>query len=101
MLADHGFDIRDSVGLMCAEVKIPAFTIGRCQLDAEDVEETQQIAHLRVHVERVTGCVRTEDTILSETIPVSMVLPCEGEDTIFLYKIVSLCCAWLICAQVL
>lgn len=31
VLADHGFDIRDSVRLMCAEVKIPAFA-GRCQL---------------------------------------------------------------------
>ncbi|XP_077058646.1 uncharacterized protein LOC143711199 [Siphateles boraxobius] len=93
VLADRGFDIRDSVGLMCAEVKIPAFTRGRCQLDAKDVEETRQIAHLRVHVERVIGCVRNKYTILSETIPVSMVLPCEDEDMIFLDKIVSVCCA--------
>ncbi len=36
-LADQGFDIRDSVGLMYAEVKIPAFTFS--QLEAKDVEE--------------------------------------------------------------
>lgn len=41
VLADRGFDIQDSVGLMCAEVKIPAFTKGRCQLD---VESTRKIA---------------------------------------------------------
>ncbi|XP_077057551.1 uncharacterized protein LOC143710491 [Siphateles boraxobius] len=81
VLADRGFDIRDSVGLMCAG------------LDAKDVEETRQIAHLRVHVERVIGCVRNKYTILSETIPVSMVLPCEDKDMIFLDKIVSVCCA--------
>ncbi|XP_056152611.1 uncharacterized protein LOC130127078 isoform X2 [Lampris incognitus] len=93
VLADHGFDIRGSVGLMCAEVKIPAFTRGRCRLDAKNVEETRRMAHLRVHVERVIRCVRTRYTILSETIPVSTVLPCEGDDIIFLDKIVSVCCA--------
>ena len=39
VLADRGFNIRESVGMMCAEVKIPAFTRGRAQLDAKDVEE--------------------------------------------------------------
>jgi len=28
LLADRGFDIQESVGMMCAEVKIPAFTKG-------------------------------------------------------------------------
>jgi hypothetical protein len=32
VLADRGFDIQDSVGLHCAEVKIPAFTRGKKQL---------------------------------------------------------------------
>ncbi len=30
VLADRGFDIRGSVRLVCAEVKIPAFTIPVC-----------------------------------------------------------------------
>lgn len=47
------FDIKDSAGLMCVQVKIPAFTRGRCQLDAKDVEETRKRSHLWVHVERV------------------------------------------------
>uniref|UniRef100_A0A8C2BTS9 Si:dkey-20i10.7 n=1 Tax=Cyprinus carpio TaxID=7962 RepID=A0A8C2BTS9_CYPCA len=94
VLAERGFfDIRDSVGLVCAEVKIPAFTRGRSQLDAKDVEETRQIAHLRVHVERVIGCVRTKYTILNGI--VSMVLPCQGEDMTFLDKIVTVCCAMI------
>uniref|UniRef100_A0A667WJ66 THAP-type domain-containing protein n=1 Tax=Myripristis murdjan TaxID=586833 RepID=A0A667WJ66_9TELE len=57
VLADQGFDIRESVGMMYAEVKTPAFTKGRRQLDAKDVEETRSLAHLRIHVERVIGVV--------------------------------------------
>ena len=34
VLADRGFDIQESVGLMCAEVKIPAFTRGKTQLSS-------------------------------------------------------------------
>ncbi|XP_041960285.1 uncharacterized protein LOC121718915 [Alosa sapidissima] len=93
VLADRGFDTEDSVGLMCAEVKIPAFTKGRCQLDARDVESTRKIAHLRIHVERVIGTVRNKYTILSDKVPIHMVLPCKDEDMTFLDKIVSVCCA--------
>lgn len=53
VLADRGFDIQESVSMLCAEVKLPAFTRGRCQLAAGDVEETRKISHLRIHAERV------------------------------------------------
>ncbi|CAK6955299.1 hypothetical protein AMEX_G25762%2C partial [Scomber scombrus] len=71
VLVDCGFGIKGSVGLMCAEVRISAFTRRHSQLDAKDVEETRQIAHLRVHVERVIGCVHTSHIILNETKPSS------------------------------
>lgn len=48
VLADRGFDIKYSEGMMCAEVKVPGFTKGRRQLDAKDVKNTRAIAHLRV-----------------------------------------------------
>ncbi len=57
LLADQGFDTKESVGTMCAEVRTPAFTKGRQQLDTKDVKETRAIAHLRIHVERVIGLV--------------------------------------------
>ncbi|XP_063070700.1 uncharacterized protein LOC134461770 [Engraulis encrasicolus] len=92
VLAVLGFDIEESVGLMCAEVKIPAFTRGHFQLEARDVENTRKIAHLRTHVERVIGTVRNKYTFLSAKVPISIVLPREGEEKTFLDKIVSVCC---------
>lgn len=92
VLADRGFDIKDSVGMMCAEVKVPAFTKGRCQLDAKAVENTRAIAHLRIHVERVIGSMRNKYTMLHKRIPVSLLLPCEGEEMTLLDKIVNVSC---------
>ena len=64
MLADRGFDIRESVGVMCAEVHIQAFTKGKKQLSTKEVESTRKIANVRIHVERVIGSVRQKYTIL-------------------------------------
>uniref|UniRef100_A0A8C9ZFR5 THAP-type domain-containing protein n=1 Tax=Sander lucioperca TaxID=283035 RepID=A0A8C9ZFR5_SANLU len=89
VLADRGFNIKDSVGMMCAEVKIPAFTKSRCQLDAKDVEDTRAIAHLRIHVERVIGSLRNKYTLLHNTIPISLLLPCKDEELTLLDKIVN------------
>ncbi|XP_035992033.1 uncharacterized protein LOC118562916 isoform X2 [Fundulus heteroclitus] len=93
VLADRGFDIQENVGLLCAEVKLPAFTKGMCQLDAKNVEETRKIAHLRIHVERVIGNVNQKYKILTGTMPISLILPCEGEDVTLLDKVVTVCCA--------
>uniref|UniRef100_A0A673I977 THAP-type domain-containing protein n=1 Tax=Sinocyclocheilus rhinocerous TaxID=307959 RepID=A0A673I977_9TELE len=92
VLADQGFDIKDSVGMMCAEVKIPAFTKRRCQLDAKDVEDTHAIAHLRIHVERVIGSLRNKYTLLHNTISISLLLPCKDEEFTLLDKLVNVCC---------
>ncbi|XP_037546707.1 uncharacterized protein LOC119423395 [Nematolebias whitei] len=94
VLADRGFDIQEHVGMLCAEVKLPAFTKGMCQLDAKNVEETRKIAHLRIHVERVIGNVCQKYKILSGTMPISLILPCECEDVTLLDKVVTVCCAF-------
>ncbi len=65
--------------MMCAEVKIPAFTKSRCQLDAEDVEDTRAIAHLRTHVERVIGSLHNKYILLHNTLPICLLLPCKDE----------------------
>ena len=46
VLADHGFDIAESAGSMQAKLHIPAFTKGKAQLSAVEVEETKKIANV-------------------------------------------------------
>ena len=48
VLADRGFDIADSVGMQQAHLHIPAFTRGKSQLSALEVERV-----VRIHVEQV------------------------------------------------
>ncbi|XP_060075795.1 uncharacterized protein LOC132555464 [Ylistrum balloti] len=92
VLADRGFDIAESVGLKCAEVKIPAFTKGKKQLSALEVEQTRKIAHVRIHVERVIGLVRNKYTILKGTLPIDY-LQSDHEEVPLVDKIVTVCCA--------
>lgn len=91
VLADRGFDIKDSVGLMCAEVKIPAFTKGQSQLSTFDVEATRKIAHVRIHVERVIGTVWQKFTILNSTLPIDF-LKMDSEEFSTVDKIVTVSC---------
>ena len=84
--------IKDSVALMCAEVKIPAFTKGKPQLCPVDVETTRKIAHVRIHVERVIGLLRQKYAILSCTVPIHFVKT-EGDGVTTLDKMVNVGCA--------
>ncbi|WAR11745.1 hypothetical protein MAR_025925 [Mya arenaria] len=92
ILADRGFDIQESVGTMCAQVYIPAFTKGKAQLGALDVEKTRRIANSRIHVERVIGLVRQKYQILSSKVPHDY-LQTDEDKTLALDKIVHVCCA--------
>ena len=49
--------VAESVGIMQASLRIPAFTKGKDQLSPIEVEETRTIANVRIHVERVIGMV--------------------------------------------
>ena len=57
VLADRGFNIAESVGMMQARLHIPGFTKGKDQLSAAEVQKTRTIANVRIHVERVIGMV--------------------------------------------
>ena len=50
--------------MMQASLLIPAFTKGKSQLSALEVENTRTIANFCIHVERVIGCVRQKYSIL-------------------------------------
>ena len=80
VLADRGFNIAESVGLMQACLHIPAFTKGKAQLSTLEVENTRTIANVRIHVERVIGCVRQKYSILQGTLPIDFVSKRKQDD---------------------
>ena len=93
VLADMGFDIADSVGFYQATLKIPAFTRGKRQLSAHDIQETRKIANVRIHVERVIGLVRRKYVILQSILPVELITAKPGEAEAPIDKIARVCCA--------
>ena len=46
ILADRGFDIRDSVSTCCSSLAMPAFPKGKSQLSGIEVEQTRRIANV-------------------------------------------------------
>ena len=92
VLADRGFDIADSVGFYPARLHIPAFTRGKKQLSAKEVE-TRKIANVRIHVERVIGLVRRKYSILQGILPIQLVTARRGGDLAPIDKIAIICCA--------
>ena len=78
ILADRGFTVQDSVGLYCAEVKVPPFTRGKKQLSRSDVDTARQLSRVRIHMERVIGVIRQIYTILESTLPINMIM-CDKE----------------------
>ena len=92
VLADRGFDISESVGTMQARLHIPAYTRGKDQLSALEVEETRSIANVRIHVERVIGAVRQKYTVLQSTLPINFVTRRRDEDCPIVDRIICVCC---------
>ena len=74
MLADRGFDILESVGMLQAKLHIPSFTKGKDQLSALEMEETRSFANVRIHVERVIGAVHQKYSILKGTLPIDFLI---------------------------
>ena len=93
VLADRGFDITDSVAMYRAKLYLPAFTRGKDQLSALEVEETRSIANVRIHVERVIGSVRQKYSILKGMIPLNFLTGREDDDIPMIDRIGRVSCA--------
>ncbi|XP_035678171.1 uncharacterized protein LOC118416983 isoform X1 [Branchiostoma floridae] len=93
VLADRGFTIADSVAFQGAKLHIPAFTKGKKQLSASEVETTRKIANVRIHVERVIGLVRRKYSVLQSTLPIPLVKSKPGDALAPIDKITRVCCA--------
>ena len=77
--ADRGFNIHESVGMFCAEVKMPAFTKGKKQLSQAEVDTSRQLSRLCTHVERAIGAVGQKYTMLESTLPINLIMSTPGK----------------------
>jgi len=94
ILADRGFRIQEQVGLYCARVETPAFTRGKKQLGAVELEDSRKLAAVRIHVERVIGQARSKYRMLHGPVPISLLIKSsEEEEFTSLDKIVRVACA--------
>lgn len=71
VMADRGFTIQDVLTPLGVRLNIPPFLGKREQLAASEVVDTQQIASLRIHVERAIRRVK-EYNILANVMPASL-----------------------------
>lgn len=92
VLAHRGFLIGDTLAILGARLQIPAFTKGKRQLCPFDIEETRNIAHVRIHVERIIGTLKQKFSILQSPIPISLLSNISGGKCI-LDKVVIVCAA--------
>ena len=93
VLADRGFDLSDTMALLSAYIKVPAFMKGKSQLSMADVIETRKIANVRIHVERVIGLVRQKYSIMNGPIPLDYMMSKDECDMTLIDKIAAVCCS--------
>ena len=73
VLVDRGFNIMELVEQYKAKVQLPAFTKGKSQLTAKEVKQSQELARVRIHVERLIGTVKQKYSILEGILPISII----------------------------
>lgn len=95
ILADSEFTVHDGAGLYCAEVKIPAFTKRKAQLTRQEVDTTHEITHVRIHVERVIGPLKSKYRFLKSIFPVSLLMCNPGDENDSVIDIIVTVCAAL------
>lgn len=91
ILADRGFTIHEDFIAYGAKLIIPAFTRGKGQLSQREVETSQQLSRVRIHVERVIGLMKNKYTILKGPLPVQLLKHSDDTDVANIDKILTVC----------
>ena len=91
ILADRGFDIADDMAVHGVSLVIPSFTRGKKQLSLQEVECSQKIAKVHIHVERVIGLLKNRYTILQGTLPVTNLKRKQDTETSFIDRVLVVC----------
>ena len=92
VLADRGFTVQESVGLYCAELKIPEFSRGKSRLEQKSVNETGEIATVCIHVGRVIGLLPNKFTFIRGILPIKMIMKTD-DGTCKLTHVLTICSA--------
>ena len=92
VLADRGFNIYELVAIHQPEAKLPAFTKGKAQLSAKEVQDSRELAVVRIHVERLIGVIKQKYSILEGTLPINFI-KADGADVSVADKLMAICCA--------
>jgi hypothetical protein len=71
VMADRGFDIADILKEIGVELMIPDFLKGKAQFTAEELKNSENIAMIRVHVERAIKKIK-EFLIFEKKFPINM-----------------------------
>ncbi|CAN7980211.1 unnamed protein product, partial [Ixodes pacificus] len=71
VLADRGFLIQEDIGRVGARLVVPAYTRGKRQLSAQEVETARQMSKIRIHVERAIGRIKVF-RILQDRLPITL-----------------------------
>lgn len=80
ILADRGFTLQEDLATECsAELILPAFTKGRKQLPAQEVETARNISSVRILIERVIGLMKNRFAILQGTLPIRFIQSAKSE----------------------
>ena len=97
LLADRGFTLKEDFATACsADLIIPAFTKGKSQLSAEEVEKSRQLASVRIHIERVIGVMRNKYAILRTTLQIPMIKSIteeQGAESVKIDRLLRTCAA--------
>ena len=70
VLADRGFLVSEEMAALGVTLRMPSFTRGKKQLSSKDVEVSKNLAHVRIHVERVIGRMKNF-LFLQSSVPVN------------------------------
>ena len=73
IMADRGFNIAEDLWLYGAKLEILSFTCGKAQLSQKEVEFSQCLARVRIHVVRIIGLLKNKSTIFQGISLISVV----------------------------
>ncbi|XP_029708092.2 uncharacterized protein LOC115254615 [Aedes albopictus] len=91
IIADKGFDIADLVESKGAILNIPLFLINKRQFRPAEIEKNRQVTKLRIHVERCIAGLKNKFLIISQIIPVGLLVRFENDKNI-VDLVARVCC---------